>query len=296
MKDLSIALDDRPGALAAMGDALGRAGVSVEGGGAWVVNGQGAAHFLFEDGAAARSALEAAGIQVVEERDVLIQRLKQDEPGQLGKLTRLMANAGVNIEALYSDHNHQLILVVDDMEKGRAVSDAWAREQAEGIKMKQHNYKVEVEWTGNTGEGTKTYRGYLRDHTITVEGKPQIPGSSDPSFRGDPSRYNPEDLLVASLSACHMLSYLHLCAVNHITVVDYRDSALGLMEENSDGSAQFTRVTLQPTVMILPGDDQAKAHALHAEAHHLCFIARSVNFAVDCTPTITEAATVAPSP
>ncbi len=129
MKDLMIAIANRPGALAEMGDALGRAGVSVEGGGAWVVNGLGTGHFLFEDGAAARSALEAAGIQVLDERDVLIQRLNQTEPGQLGKLTRRMANAGVNIEALYSDHNHQLILVVDDMEKGRAVSAAWAREQ-----------------------------------------------------------------------------------------------------------------------------------------------------------------------
>jgi hypothetical protein len=129
MKDLSIALDNRPGALADMGDALGRAGVSVEGGGAWVVNGQVAAHFLFEDGAAARSALAAAGIKVLDEREVLIQRLNQEEPGQLGKLTRRMAQAGVNIEVLYSDHNHQLILVVDDLEKGRAVSDAWTREQ-----------------------------------------------------------------------------------------------------------------------------------------------------------------------
>ena len=160
--------------------------------------------------------------------------------------------------------------------------------------MKQHNYEVQVNWTGNTGEGTKTYRGYRRDHTVTAEGKPQILGSSDPSFRGDPSRYNPEDLLVASLSACHMLSYLHLCAVNHVTVLDYRDAAHGLMEENSDGSAQFTRVTLRPTVRISPGDDQdkaqAKALALHAEAHHLCFIGRSVNFPVDVTPTITEEA------
>jgi organic hydroperoxide reductase OsmC/OhrA len=162
--------------------------------------------------------------------------------------------------------------------------------------MKQHNYKLEVEWTGNAGEGTKTYRSYRRDYTITTEGKPEIPGSSDPSFRGDPSRYNPEDLLVASLSACHMLSYLHLCAVNHITVLDYHDSALGLMEENGDGSAQFTRVTLRPAVTISPGDDQNKARELHDEAHHLCFIARSVNFPVDCSPTITEAAAVAPSP
>ncbi len=129
MKDLTIVLDNRPGALAEMGAALGRAGVSIEGGGAWVVNGQGVAHFLFEDGTAARSALETAGIRVVEEREVLVQRLKQTEPGQLGKISRKMAEAGVNIEVLYSDHDHQLILVVDDMTRGRAVSDAWAREQ-----------------------------------------------------------------------------------------------------------------------------------------------------------------------
>ena len=128
MKDLAIVLDDRPGALAEMGEALGRAGVSVEGGGAWVVGGRGVAHFLFEDGAAARRALEAVGIQVVEEREVIVQRLKQAVPGQLGLLTRRMAEAGVNIEVLYSDHDHQLILVVDDVARGREVSEAWARE------------------------------------------------------------------------------------------------------------------------------------------------------------------------
>jgi len=127
MKDLSIALENRPGALAEMGEALGRAGVSIEGGGAFVVDGRGVAHFLFHDGDAARLALEGAGIRVEAVREVLVQRLKQDEPGQLGKLTRLMADAGVNIEVLYSDHEHRLILVVDDMAKGRAVSDAWAR-------------------------------------------------------------------------------------------------------------------------------------------------------------------------
>ena len=131
MKDLSIALENCPGALADMGDALGRAGVSIEGGGAWVVNRKGTAHFLFEDGAAARSALQAADIQVLDERDVLTQKLNQSEPGQLGKLSRRMAQAGVNIEILYSDHNNQLILVVDDVAKGRAVSQAWSREQAE---------------------------------------------------------------------------------------------------------------------------------------------------------------------
>ncbi len=129
MKDLSILLEHRPGALAEMGEALGRAGVSIEGGGAFVVDGRGVAHFLVEDGAAARNALEAAGIQVLDERDVLVQRLSQDEPGQLGKITRRMAEAGVNIEVLYSDHDHQLILVVDDIAKGRAVSEAWMRER-----------------------------------------------------------------------------------------------------------------------------------------------------------------------
>src|SRR5262245_28755188 len=124
MFDLSIALENRPGSLAAMGEALGRAGVSIEGGGAWVVDGAGAAHFLFEDGRAARAALEAAGVRVVAEREVLVQKLKQDVPGQLGMLTRRMAEAGVNIEVLYSDHNHRLILVVDDLERGRAVSEA----------------------------------------------------------------------------------------------------------------------------------------------------------------------------
>src|SRR5579863_2400753 len=111
MKDLKITLANRPGALADIGDALGRAGVSVEGGGAWVVNGQGVAHFLLQDPVAARTALEAAGIRVLEEREVLVQRLDQAQPGQLGKISRRMADAGVNIEAIYSDHDHQLILV-----------------------------------------------------------------------------------------------------------------------------------------------------------------------------------------
>lgn len=131
MKDLSIALENRPGALAEMGEALGRAGVSVEGGGAWIVDGVGVAHFLFEDGSAAREALEAAGIRVLAERDVLVQRLDQAVPGQLGRLTRRMAEAGVNIEVLYSDHDHQLILVVDDVVKGRAVSEAWRTGRAD---------------------------------------------------------------------------------------------------------------------------------------------------------------------
>lgn len=132
MKDLTIALEHRPGALANMGDTLGRAGVSIEGGGAWVVGGQGVAHLLFADGTAARCALATAGIRVLDERDVLIQRLNQDEPGQLGKISRRLVDAGVNIEAFYSDHDHQLILVVDDLVKGRAVSEAWMRRRKPG--------------------------------------------------------------------------------------------------------------------------------------------------------------------
>ena len=131
MKDLTIVLDNQPGSLAEMGKALGAAGVSIEGGGAFVVDGRGIAHFLFEDGHAARQALERVGIQVLEVRDVLIQKLNQEEPGQLGKLTRRMAEAGVNIKTLYSDHDHQLILVVDDIEKGRKVSEQWKRERKE---------------------------------------------------------------------------------------------------------------------------------------------------------------------
>jgi hypothetical protein len=129
MKDLAILLENRPGALAELGEALGRARVSLEGGGAWVVGGQGIAHFLVEDATAARQALQAAGIRVLEEREVLVQRLKQDVPGQLGALTRRMAEAGVNIEVLYSDHDHQLILVVDDIARGREVSESWALER-----------------------------------------------------------------------------------------------------------------------------------------------------------------------
>lgn len=126
MRDLAIRLENRPGALAEMGEALGKAGVSVEGGGGFLCNGEAIMHFLFEDGAAAREALEAVDIEVLGDREVLVQRLKQDQPGQLGAISRLMAEAGVNIEVIYSDHQNQLILVVDDLDKGKAVSAAWS--------------------------------------------------------------------------------------------------------------------------------------------------------------------------
>lgn len=125
MRDLAIRLENRPGTLAEMGEALGAAGVSVEGGGGFVVAGDGIVHFLFEDGNAARAALEAKGIEVLADKEVLVQKLNQAQPGQLGKISRLMAEAGVNIEVIYSDHQNQLILVVDDFEKGLVVSQKW---------------------------------------------------------------------------------------------------------------------------------------------------------------------------
>jgi organic hydroperoxide reductase OsmC/OhrA len=145
--------------------------------------------------------------------------------------------------------------------------------------VKSHQYKTDVRWSAD-GEGTKSYRSYSRNFTITAHGKADIAGSSDPAFRGDAMRYNPEELLVASLSSCHMLWYLHLCSVNGITVLEYGDAATGTMEEN-DGSGQFVRVTLRPAVKVSLGDDLTRALALHEEAHRLCFIARSVHFPVD---------------
>jgi hypothetical protein len=135
LQDVEIQLENRPGALADMGAALGRSGISIEGGGAWLVTGPArhrlvAAHFLFRDGTAARAALEAAGIEVHSVREVIALRLHQEEPGQLGKITRRMAHAGVNIEVLYSDHAHQLILVVDNVANAREVAAAWMRETA----------------------------------------------------------------------------------------------------------------------------------------------------------------------
>jgi len=128
MFDVAIRLENKPGEMARMGESLGVAGVSVEGGGGWVVDGKGYMHFLFEDGEAAKKALENVGIEVLEVREVLVQKLRQDIPGQLGKIARRMADAGVNIEVVYSDHTNQLCLLVDDFEKGKAVSDAWQAE------------------------------------------------------------------------------------------------------------------------------------------------------------------------
>lgn len=146
--------------------------------------------------------------------------------------------------------------------------------------MNIHEYEVCVDWTGNKGAGTKTYQGYTRDHVIRVGGKPEIAGSSDPAFRGDVMRYSPEDLFVASLSACHMLWYLHVCSANRINVLEYLDRAYGRMEVTADGTGRFVQVVLRPVARIATDSDPATARALHEEAHRFCFIANSVNFPV----------------
>lgn len=145
---------------------------------------------------------------------------------------------------------------------------------------KQHKYKLTVKWTGNKGHGTFDSRLYGRDHRIVIANKPDILGSSDPKFRGDADKHNPEELLLASLSSCHMLWYLDLCASAGVVVVDYRDNAVGIMEEKSDRSGHFTEVTLQPVVTVAESSMVETANELHKEANKLCFIANSVNFPV----------------
>ena len=151
----------------------------------------------------------------------------------------------------------------------------------------EHHYTVSTVWTGNKGTGTSNYKAYARDHEISADRKSApILGSSDPAFRGDPSRYNPEQLLVASLSTCHMLWFLHLCSDAAIVVTDYRDEAAGTMAEASDGGGQFMEVILKPRAAISDPARIAEATALHARAHELCFIARSVNFPVKLQPVV----------
>ncbi len=149
---------------------------------------------------------------------------------------------------------------------------------------KNHNYNLTITWTGNNEPGTSNYQTYERSHTITVKGKPEILGSSDPDFRGDKSKYNPEELLVASLSSCHMLWYLHLCSEAGIIVMNYVDYAIGTMVETASGGGCFTEVTLNPIVTLKENSMLKEALALHQKANELCFIANSVKFPVHHKP------------
>ena len=153
----------------------------------------------------------------------------------------------------------------------------------------EHNYRVAVSWDGNHGTGTSGYRAYGREHTISAGAKPAIPGSSDAAFRGDAQRWNPEDLLVASAAACHQLWYLHLCADAGVIVVAYEDDAQGTMIDTAE-EGRFARIVLRPRVTISAQSDRALAEHLHHTAHERCYIANSVNFPIDCEPTIEMAA------
>jgi organic hydroperoxide reductase OsmC/OhrA len=154
---------------------------------------------------------------------------------------------------------------------------------------KTHRYELRVTWTGNCGAGTSNYRAYERDHRIEAAGKPVIEGSSDPAFRGDPRRYNPEELLLAAASACHMLAYLHLCTTAGVTVIGYEDDPVGTMVETADGGGHFTHILLRPRVRLARGADRERAAVLHEDAHHMCFIANSLKPPIECRPELQAA-------
>lgn len=146
-----------------------------------------------------------------------------------------------------------------------------------------HAYRTQLTWTGAARGPTTSYAAYSRDHTTTIDGKPPIEGSADGAFRGDPSRHNPEDLLVASLSSCHLLSFLALAARAGVHVVAYEDDASGIMALDGNGG-RFTEVVLRPRVTVAAGTDEARVLELHERAHHDCFIASSMNFPVRAEP------------
>jgi organic hydroperoxide reductase OsmC/OhrA len=153
---------------------------------------------------------------------------------------------------------------------------------------KKHSYQLTVTWTGNSGAGTSSYKSYERSFDVSAEGKALIGGSADAAFRGDKTRWNPEEFLVAALSACHQLAYLHLCAEAGVVVTGYIDEASGTMVQTADGGGHFTGVTVRPRVTVTAESDKVKATALHEAAHEKCFIANSVNFPVGCEASVTS--------
>lgn len=146
--------------------------------------------------------------------------------------------------------------------------------------MSLHHYKLKMQWTGNLGTGTSHHRAYDRNHTISFENKPNLFASADPTFRGDPTQYNPEELLLAALSGCHMMSFLHVCVKAGVIVTAYEDRAMATMTVNADGSGQFTEVTLHPIVTVSEAAMIPQANDLHQQANKLCFIANSCNFPI----------------
>ena len=153
--------------------------------------------------------------------------------------------------------------------------------------LDEHHYSLTVRWTGNRGSGTSSYRDYSRDHDVEIPGLPVLPGSADPTFHGDRSRYNPEQLLLTALAQCHMLSFLHVAVKHGVVVLSYEDNATGMLRLNRDGSGQFETVTLRPQVRVADPAHIALAEQMHHEANQVCFIARSVNFPVLHDPVTT---------
>jgi organic hydroperoxide reductase OsmC/OhrA len=162
------------------------------------------------------------------------------------------------------------------------------------VAIRTHRYEIALEWQGNRGTGTSGYRDYGRTHEVRAAGKPAIPASSDAVFRGDPERWNPEELLVAALSQCHLLTYLHMAAVAGVVVTAYADAAEGTMVEEDDGGGQFTQVILRPQIVVADESMVERAMALHADAEAKCFVARSVNFPVHHEPTVLVQSASAP--
>jgi organic hydroperoxide reductase OsmC/OhrA len=154
----------------------------------------------------------------------------------------------------------------------------------------KHAYALTVTWTGNTGDGTATYRGYRRTHTVTADGPPELLGSADRTFHGDRERWNPEQLLLAALSQCHLLSYLHVCVTRGVVVTAYVDRATGSMTTDPDGSGRFTAATLNPQVTVADAGMVEAALEAHHRANELCFIANSVAFPVQHNPEVVVAA------
>jgi len=145
----------------------------------------------------------------------------------------------------------------------------------------QHDYTARIQWTGNTGKGTSSYRAYQRSWDVTTPGKPIVHCSNDPLLGGDPTLHNPEDLLLASVSSCHMLWYLHLASSQGVVIQSYVDNPIGTGEISPNGAGRFLSVTLHPTIGLAADTDTNKADAIHGLIHQYCFIARSLNFPVD---------------
>ena len=143
--------------------------------------------------------------------------------------------------------------------------------------MPSHSYSLKLDWQGNKGTGTSSYRAYGRDYAVSMDGKPDMPGTSDPAFLGDPAKHNPEDMFLASVASCHMLWYLHLASSAGIVVTAYEDNAEAEMTMNKDGSGQFSSVTLKPTVTITDASKTELAEKIHGDVGAMCFIARSIN-------------------